>query len=59
MYNWETPFLIILMIIAFPYAVLVLFVALAIFTLFIDAVAFAITDFISRYSNSRSNSKED
>lgn len=55
MHDWEIPFLIILaVLISSPFAVFVLFVALAIFTSLIDFVAFVIKDFISRF-----NSKED
>lgn len=49
----------ILSVFIFPVAVVLLTFALAMFVLFLDAVAFAITDFISRYSNSRSKTKED
>lgn len=47
----------ILLFLLFPVAVVLLTIVLAIFVLVLDAVAFAITDFISRYFNRRS--KED
>lgn len=59
MYDWELPVLVILAVLMLPFAVILLAVVLAIFCLIVDTIAFAITDFISRYSNSRSNSKED
>ena len=49
----------ILSVFIFPVAVVLLTLVLAMFVLFLDAVAFAITDFISRYSNSRFKTKED
>lgn len=58
MWDWETPFLIMIVILMSPFAVVLLVVVLAIFCLIIDSVAFTISSFIHDI-RSQHDSKED